>query len=83
MAVLAEAEWVHVVFAVLATIVSGSVALVVRAARVPGFLLPAALGIVLLLAGLFAESMGIDETVVTVAGGLLLAGAHIGRMLRR
>ncbi|MEO0463843.1 MAG: MerC domain-containing protein [Pseudomonadota bacterium] len=81
-AVLAEAEWVHVTFAVLAVLVSGSVVLMDKGARVPIFLAPAMIGIFLLVIGLFAESLGMDETVATVIGGVFLAAAHFGRMLR-
>lgn len=81
LAVAAEAEWVHWVFAVLAIVISASVPLRDVTARRFGFLLPAGLGIGLLATGLFAESFGADETVLTVMGGVLVAFAHIRRMI--
>ena len=79
-AVVAEAEWVHWAFAVMAVAASGSVALWGHGARTPGFLVPAGLGAVLVIAALFAEGLGVDETLPTVIGGALIAFAHLRRL---
>ncbi|MEM1052107.1 MAG: MerC domain-containing protein [Pseudomonadota bacterium] len=81
LSIVAEAEWVHWLFAGLAIIISASVPVRDIAARKLGFLAPAGLGIAFLLAGLFAENFGADETVLTVIGGLLVAFAHIRRIV--
>ena len=81
LAVVAEAEWVHWIFATLAIVISASVPLRDVTARRFGFLVPAGLGVALLMAGLFAEHFGADETVLTVMGGVLVAFAHIRRMI--
>lgn len=78
---IAEAEWVHWLFASLAVVISASVPLRDATARKFGFLVPAGLGIAFLLAGLLAQMLGADETVLTVVGGLLVAFAHIRRMV--
>ncbi|MEO0871557.1 MAG: MerC domain-containing protein [Pseudomonadota bacterium] len=80
-ATVAEAEWVHWAFAVLAVAASGSVALWGRGSRVPGFLVPAGLGAALVIGALFAEGFGVDETLPTVIGGVLIAIAHMRRLM--
>ncbi|MEM6827548.1 MAG: MerC domain-containing protein [Pseudomonadota bacterium] len=80
LAAAAEAEWVHWAFAVLAVLASGTVALTAPGARTAGFLLPAFLGAALVIGGLFSEGFGIEETIPTVIGGVLLAGAHLRRL---
>ncbi|MDJ0979011.1 MAG: MerC domain-containing protein [Erythrobacter sp.] len=82
-AAAAEAEWVHWVFAVLAILASGTVALTDPAARVANFLVPAGLGAALVVFGLFSEGLGIEEAIPTVIGGVLLAFAHGRRLTRR
>lgn len=77
----AEAEWVHILFAMLAVIISASVPIRDVTARGLGFLAPAGFGIAFLIAGIFAEDFGADETVLTVIGGVLVAFAHIRRMV--
>lgn len=77
---VAEAQWVHWVFATLAVLASGFVAFSSPSARTPGFLLPAGLGASLVVAGLFAPVFGIDEAVPTVIGGVALAYAHWRRL---
>jgi len=79
--VAAEAEWVHIVFASLAAVVSMSVPLRDASARGLGFVGPAGLGVAFLVAGIFADEFGADETVLTVIGGVLVAFAHIRRMV--
>ena len=81
LAIVAEAEWVHWVFAILAVAASGSVALGGHGSRTPGFLVPAGLGAVLIIGALFAEGIGVDETMPTVIGGILIAFAHLRRLM--
>jgi hypothetical protein len=80
LSVAAEAEWVHWVFASLAVLASGSVVALSSSARTPSFLLPAGSGAALVVFGLFAEGLGIEEAIPTVIGGLLLAFAHLRRL---
>lgn len=80
--VVADADWLHWLFAGLAAIISASVPIRDVLARTPGFLVPAGLGISFLIAGLFAEQLGSNETVLTVIGGLLVAFAHIRRLVQ-
>ena len=77
---IADAEWVHWVMAVLAILASADVALSIPSAREPKFLLPAGLGAVLIAGALFAENIGLNETLLTVLGGILLASAHLYRI---
>jgi len=81
LAAMAEAEWVHIFFASLAVVISASVPFRDSRARTLAFLAPAGLGIVFLIAGVFATRLGTDETLLTVVGGVLLAAAHIPRMV--
>ena len=80
-AIIAEAEWVHWAFAVLAVAASGSVALWGHGARKAGFLVPTCLGAILIIGALFAEGFGVDETLPTVIGGVLIAVAHLRRLM--
>lgn len=79
-AALAEAEWLHWLFTILAILASSPVILFAPSARALTFLVPAISGIGLIIGALFAESVGIDETPPTIIGGLLLAAAHIHRL---
>ena len=81
LSVVAEAEWIHWLFAGFAIIISASVPFRDVTARGLSFLLPAGLGIAFLFAGLFADTINADETVLTVIGGVLVAFAHIRRMV--
>lgn len=81
-AAMAEADWVHWVFAGLAVVASGRVALSAHSARTPLFLIPAGLGVTLVVGGLFAESLGFNETIPTVIGGCLIAFAHTLRIIK-
>lgn len=76
LAAAAEAEWLHWIFAALAVLASVSVAGTNVSARVPVFLVPAGLGAALVTFGVFAENFGVDETIPTVIGGVLLTFAH-------
>lgn len=82
LAVLSDAEWLHWLFAGFAAIISASVPFRDVLARTPGFLVPAGLGISFLIAGLFADQLGSSETLLTVIGGLLVAFAHVRRMVQ-
>lgn len=81
-AAVAEAEWVHWVLGGLAVIASTSVAATAHSARTSAFLVPAGVGVVLVVSGLFAEYIGLNETVPTVIGGFLIAFAHIRRIIQ-
>lgn len=81
LSVVADAQWVHWLFAGLAIIISASVAVRDVTARKLDFLVPAGLGIVFLMAGLMADQLGADETALTVVGGLLVAFAHLRRIV--
>ncbi|MEM8695521.1 MAG: MerC domain-containing protein [Pseudomonadota bacterium] len=81
---LADMEWVHRAFVLLAIPVSGvaiASALGTRGGRL--FAVIAVLGLALLFTAAFVEALHDVETPVTVAGGLLLAGAHGWRWFRR
>lgn len=82
LAVVEQAEWLHWLFAGLAAIISASVPIRDVLARTPGFLIPAGLGISFLIAGLFADQLSASETILTVIGGLLVAFAHIRRLVQ-
>lgn len=81
LAAMVEADWLHIFFASLAVMISASVPLRDVTARELGFVGPAGLGIVFLIAGIFAEVFDADETILTVIGGVLVAAAHIPRMV--
>ena len=79
-AAIAEAEWVHMLMAALAILTSLSVIISSPSSRVAEFLLPAGAGGFLITAALFAERFGIGETLPTIAGGILIASAHLHRI---
>lgn len=76
--VWAEAEWVHALFVVVAAPIS-LLALFRSSGRGPGggAAILAVLGLAALTAGVIGRPAGVDETVVTVGGSLLLAAAHV------
>ena len=81
---LAEAEWLHRLFVLLAIPLS----LLAFSARVGSssralLRVCAVAGSVLLLLGAFVESLHDYETPLTVAGALLLGAAHLMRLLPR
>lgn len=83
-AALADAEWIHRAFVLLAIPVSGVA--IGRARGTRGgrlFALIASLGLALLLGAAFIEALHDFETPITVAGALLLAAAHGWRWFRR
>lgn len=82
-AVFAEAEWVHWVLALLAIAASGGVIATDRAGRASTFVVPVIIGLTLISGALFAEHFGMSETTPTVVGGLILAVAHIRRLINQ
>jgi len=80
--VLAEEEWIHWLLTGLAIIASSAVIGVAHSARTAAFLVPVLLGVSLITSALFADQFGFDETPPTVIGGLLLAAAHIQRLVK-
>ncbi|KWV92042.1 MerC domain-containing protein [Erythrobacter sp. YT30] len=80
--VVAEAEWVHWLFTSLAIVAAIMTFSLAHSARQPSFVLPAFTGITLLFLALFAEPLGFDETLPTISGAMLLAGAHLFRLFR-
>lgn len=77
---LAEVEAVHILFAILAIVTSASVPIRSADGRRAIFLVPATLGIALITTALFADALGLDETLTTVAGAILLSFAHLRRL---
>lgn len=77
---LADNELVHFVFAMVAIAASASIPLRSPDARKAAFLVPATFGNTLLIAGLFADVLTLDEIVVTVIGGAILAVVHANRL---
>lgn len=76
LAVFAEAEWVHWLFVAMAVPVSG-IALLGSAGRRSGGLVVSALaGLALLAAGAAGWPDHSYETLLTVAGGIILATVH-------
>ena len=76
--VVGENEWVHRALVVVAVPVS--LLALVRNHDRPGFALRfgvALTGIALLIAGALVEALHDFETILTVAGGLVLASAHL------
>ncbi len=78
----AEAEWVHWLLTMLAIAASGTVIVTAHEARSPTFIVPAFIGICLISCALFAAHFGLDETLLTASGGVLLAVAHIYRLIK-
>ncbi|EAQ29890.1 putative membrane protein [Erythrobacter sp. NAP1] len=76
----AETEWVHWLLTGLAIAASATVIGKAPSARTLIFLIPVLSGMGLIGAALFAEPFGVDETIPTLAGGLLMASAHIWRL---
>lgn len=77
---LVESELVHIIFALVAIVASCSIPLRSPNARTAKFLISVAIGITLLIAGLFAEDLDLDETILTVIGGTILAVVHASRL---
>ncbi len=78
--VISEIEAVHWIFALLTILASGSIVWRAPNARVASFILPAGIGSSLIVAGLFAELVGLTEVVPTLLGAFLIAGAHLKRI---
>ena len=83
-AVLAEAEWIHKTLVLTALPITAIAIMRHRNSNVGvSFILPAVLGLSLLLAAGFVESLHDFETPLTTVGAILLASAHIWRLLQR
>ena len=82
--VLAEVEWIHKLLVLLALPIT---ALAVTRHRKTGvglfFIVPAIVGLALLLAAAFIEAFHDLETQLTIIGAMLLASAHAWRWARR
>ena len=81
----AQAEWVHVVFVLIAAPVAvlSFVDPSTRRSRSWPLATAAILGLTLMIAGALEVPAAADERVLTVLGGLLLAGAHLANWRRR
>lgn len=80
--IVAQAEWLHWMMALLAVLVSMSVVISSPSARVPVFLFPAGLGGLLITGALFAEHFDFADTLPTIVGGGLMTTAHIYRIYK-
>ncbi|MEM9618879.1 MAG: MerC domain-containing protein [Pseudomonadota bacterium] len=82
--VLAEAEWVHQFLVLIALPITALAIARHRKSRVRfSFIIPAVIGLVLLLAAGFVESLHDSETQLTMIGAMLLALAHAWRWAHR
>jgi hypothetical protein len=82
--VLAEMEWIHKALVLTALPITALAIARHRTGKVRfSFVLPAVLGLALLLAAGFVEELHEFETPLTVAGAVLLASAHIWRWMNR
>ncbi len=82
--VMAEAEWIHQVLALTALPITALAALRHRKSKARiSFIIPATLGLALLLAAGFVEALHDFETQLTIVGAILLASAHAWRWARR
>ncbi|AWW74491.1 hypothetical protein CD351_08640 [Erythrobacter sp. KY5] len=79
---MAETEWVHWLLTGLAIAASVTVIAKAPSARSLTFLVPVLSGMAFIAGALLAEPFGIDATVPTLVGGLLMASAHIWRLRR-
>lgn len=79
---IAQAEWVHWLLAAFSILASSAVLSLAPSARTASFIFPVLAGGILIVFAIFAEGFGIDETLPTVIGGLLLAGAHLFRIFK-
>lgn len=81
----AQAEWVHVAFVLIAAPVAvlSFIDLSTRRPRSWPLAAAALLGLALMVAGALEFPVAADERVLTLLGGALLAGAHIGNWRRR
>lgn len=82
--VLAEAEWIHQLLVLIALPITALAIMRHRKTRVSfSFIAPAILGLSLLLAAAFVESLHDFETQLTTTGAIVLAAAHTWRWVRR
>ena len=82
--VVAEAEWIHQVLVLMAFPITVFAITRHGAAKVRlSFIVPALVGLSLLLAAGFVEALHDYETWLTTAGAVLLASAHLWRWVNR
>lgn len=82
--VLAEIEWIHKLLVLIALPVTVLAITRHRKTRVAfSFIIPAVLGLALLLAAAFVEELHDFETLLTTIGAILLASAHVWRWANR
>ncbi|MBO6767936.1 MAG: MerC domain-containing protein [Erythrobacter sp.] len=81
-AFFAEAEWFHVLMALITIAVSLTVVLSAGSTLTASFLLAVFVGMALVALGLFAEGLGLSETILTAVGGSFIAAAHLSRLRR-
>ena len=74
--VLADAEWVHWLFVALAVPASALALVDTGGRRSAALIIGALLGLGLLIAGAAGWPDHNSETLMTIAGGLVLAGVH-------
>ncbi len=82
--VWAEAEWIHQLLVLTALPITALAILRHGTSKVGfSFVIPAMLGLALLLAAGFAEPLHDYEVLLTTVGAVLLAGAHMWRWANR
>ena len=77
--VVAEAEWIHIVLVFVTVGLAAAVVALSQSGRSLRFSLPAGIGSLCLIGALFAERWGVDETLPTVVGAVLVALGHVLR----
>ncbi len=82
--VLAEMEWIHKVLVLTALPITALAIIRHQNSKIGvSFILPAVLGLSLLLAAAFVEQLEELETPLTAIGAVFLAAAHIWRWINR
>ncbi|MEL6378298.1 MAG: MerC domain-containing protein [Pseudomonadota bacterium] len=82
-AVVAEAEWLHKIFVLLAFPISGLSFLQIRRHHIDRvFVTFAAVGLMLLFASAFLERFHPQEQLFTILGAVSLSVAHLWRLFR-
>lgn len=81
---MAEAEWIHQLLVLMTLPITAFAVIRHRKSKVLfSFIVPAALGLVLLLTAGFVEALHDFETQLTIVGAILLASAHAWRWSNR
>ena len=82
LAVIAEMEWLHKTFVVLALPLTGyAITQSWHQTRQHGFIIPAVIGLALLFGGAFIQELHDYEVLLTLVGAGFLASAHIWRWI--